>query len=304
MHKKSPHPAILLITDSASTKTSISKILSHDFELLVSNSKALPFFLLFEKRIDIIIIDAKAKSTNAIKLCEQLRLVKKFASIPVLLLMNKKDIAMAEEAIRVGITNFLYRPLKEEQVQAAILLAKSYKKTAKTWGDKSRKLKKIAEHDSLTKLYNRWALYEMARKEIAKAVRLNVPLSLLMIDLDLFKKVNDKHGHLAGDSILKDFSELLAKSLRNYDIVARFGGEEFVVVLPNTTKENAHLVAEKLREKTENATFSHENLEIKITISIGISSLNKDCTSLEELIETADECMYAAKHAGRNRVIS
>ncbi|MEI6531412.1 MAG: diguanylate cyclase [Chlamydiota bacterium] len=302
MLKKNPHPTILLITDSVSTKTSLHKILSPDFELLVSNSKALPFFLLFEKRVDLIIIDAKTKITPAIQLCEQLRLIKKFSTIPVLLLMSKKDITMTEEAIRAGITNFLYRPLKEEQVQVALLLAKSYNKTAKKLGNKSRKLQKIAEHDPLTKIYNRWALYEMARKELAKAQRTNQPLSLLMIDFDHFKKINDQHGHLAGDSMLKHFAELLSKSLRNYDIVARFGGEEFVIILPNTSPENALLVAEKLRKKTETTPLHFEGVEIGLTISIGVACLHKDCTTLEELIQKADSCMYASKHAGRNKV--
>lgn len=303
MHRKSPRHAILLITDSASTKASLEKILGADFELFVSNSKAIPFFLLFEKRIDLVIIDAKTKNTPAMQLSEQLRLVKKFSLIPVLLLVNKNNISMAEEAIHAGITNFLYRPLKEEQVKAAILLAKSYKQSAKTWGEKSRKLKKIAEHDSLTKLYNRFALYELSRKEISKAVRAGLPLSLLMVDLDFFKQINDRYGHLAGDAVLVSFSKILTKSLRSYDIVARYGGEEFVVVLPNTTKENATRVAEKLRIKIEETLFEFEGQQIKMTISIGVSSLGEECDCLEELIEQADEALYAAKAAGRNKVM-
>lgn len=303
LHKKSH--TILLISDARQTKGSLENILSSDFEMIVSNSKSIPFFLLFEKRIDLIIIDSKTKHTPAMRLCEQLRLVKKFAQLPVLLLMNKNDINMAEEAIRAGITNFLYRPLKEEQVQAAILLAKNFKKTAKTLKDKSRKLQKIAEHDPLTKLYNRWALYEMARKEIAKTSRASLPLSLLMIDIDHFKLINDQYGHLAGDAVLQAFGPLLSKSLRSYDIVARYGGEEFIVVLPNTTKENAVLVAEKIRKKTESTDFLSEKKQIlKITISIGVASLDNECTNLEELIEHADSAMYLAKQRGRNKVAS
>lgn len=303
MHRKSPLHAILLITDATHTKTSLEKILGSDFELFVSNSKAIPFFLLFEKQIDLIIIDAKTKNTPAMQLSEQLRLVKKFSLIPVLLLVNKNNISMAEEAIHAGITNFLYRPLKEEQVKAAILLAKSYKQSAKSWSEKSRKLKKMAEHDSLTQLYNRFALHELARKEISKAVRARLPLSLLMIDLDLFKQINDCHGHLTGDAVLVAFSKILTKSLRSYDIIARYGGEEFVVVLPNTTKENATRVAEKLRLKIAESSFEFENLQIKMTISIGVSALGKESGSLEELTKQADEALYAAKAAGRNKVL-
>ncbi len=303
MNKKSSLPALLLITDSPRTKTSIHKILSTDFEILISNSKALPFFLFFEKRINLIIIDAKTKVTPAIRLCEQLRLIKKFSTIPVLFLMSKKDLTLTEEAIRTGITNFLYRPLKKEQVQSTLLLAKSSIKKAKIMVNKSRKLQKIAAHDPLTNLYNRWALYELATKELAKAQRNKEPLSLLMIDLDHFKKINDQYGHLFGDSILKNFANLLSESLRSYDIAARFGGEEFVVILPNTSPENALLVAEKLRKKTEISPCS-KDINIKLTVSIGVASLSKDPATLQELIQRADTSMYESKHAGRNKVSS
>ena len=297
------HHTILLISDSVRTKAALLKILSEDFKLIASNSKAIPFSLLFEKQIDFIIIDSKTKFTPAIQLSEQLRLMKNFATSPVLFLMNKNDVAVAEEAIASGISNFLYRPLKEEQVKTAILLAKKYKKTVKTWGDKSKKLQKIAEHDVLTKLYNRWALYEMGRKEIAKTIRSGLPLSFLMIDLDHFKEVNDNYGHSTGDLVLQNFSQLLTKTLRSYDIIARYGGEEFVVLLPNTNAQNARLVGQKVCKRTEETELT-EHKEIKLTVSIGIASLSKDCDTLEKLIEEADQAMYQAKKQGRNQVAS
>ncbi len=286
-------PTLLLITDIPSTKRSLAVAIGDDFALISTGSKSITFDLLFDTPIDAVIIDAKIKFVTPEALATRLRSTKKFASCPILLLVSKK--AKPEQALKSGITNFLYRPLKPDQVKSAIVLAKSYKKEVKHLGERSKRLKRMAEHDTLTRLYNRLALTELGRKEISKSQRTKSPLSVLMIDLDLFKRVNDEFGHDEGDKMLVEIATLIAKNLRAYDIVARYGGEEFVVLLPNTTQEKALVVAEKLRKAVEKA-----RLKLNMTISIGIAELY-DSQSLETLLKAADKAMYRAKESGRNR---
>lgn len=171
--------------------------------------------------------------------------------------------------------------------------------------------------DGLTGLYNRLFLMQRLKEELKKAIRFKQPLSLIFTDIDHFKQINDEYGHSAGDQVLIEFGDLLKKNIREFDLACRFGGEEFVILLPQTDQTNAFLLAERLREKTSMALFGSDKLRIKISASFGISSLmgiddegtgNYDDEALDNLAETlltwADEALYRAKKAGRNKVIA
>ena len=154
--------------------------------------------------------------------------------------------------------------------------------------------------DILTNLYNRGFLIEFLEKKLLEAKRYNFPLSVAIIDIDFFKKINDTYGHLTGDCVLKELALLLKKSFRGSDIVARYGGEEFVVVMPFTNLENACKKLDSFREEVQNHKFCAE--ELKVTISIGVTEFNKE-DSLIKLLEKADKDLYEAKNSGRNRVV-
>ncbi len=166
-------------------------------------------------------------------------------------------------------------------------------------------LDKIANKDILTGLYNRKKIIEILRRELARAKRYNRPLSILLIDIDDFKKINDTYGHNFGDKILREFARLLRMSLRKLDYSGRWGGEEFIVILPETDKENAVKVAEKIRNLTAN--YFEEIYGKKITISIGLTEFKHwDKESIDliiyEIIEIADNALYKAKRDGKNKV--
>lgn len=158
--------------------------------------------------------------------------------------------------------------------------------------------------DPLTGIYNRRYFDERYSREIMRAVRYKRSLSLLMIDIDFFKRYNDTLGHLMGDMALKQVAEILGQKLRRADILARYGGEEFVVLLPEIRRKNTQIVAEKLRAAIEFEKFDgQEKLPQKnVTISVGSASFPEDANSAEELIKLADDALYAAKKAGRNCV--
>jgi diguanylate cyclase (GGDEF)-like protein len=160
----------------------------------------------------------------------------------------------------------------------------------------------LATHDMLTELYNRRHFIEMADKEIARALRHGRPLALCIIDVDLFKPINDRHGHIAGDEVLRRIAALVGQHVRSEDIAARIGGEEFAVMLPEADAGLAERFAERVRETIAGAGFAPGGEAQRITVSIGISTLSPTRDSRPLLMAAADAALYRAKDSGRNRV--
>ncbi len=173
----------------------------------------------------------------------------------------------------------------------------------RTFYDMAGKLEKEVCHDSLTGLFTRNIFQIRLSEECAQSLRHQQPLALMMTDIDHFKAVNDTYGHVAGDKVLQEIAHILQEVVRGEDCVARYGGEEFVLLLPQTPKLGALRVAEKLRQMVEECPFKIEGQQaIFLTISIGISLFPDDTKNIQELIELADQALYAAKKSGRNRV--
>lgn len=164
-----------------------------------------------------------------------------------------------------------------------------------------QELDRLAKFDDLTNLYNRKYFIDIAEREIERALRYQHPISLLIADLDHFKQINDNFGHLAGDTVLKRLGAIINTSVRTVDTAARFGGEEFCLLLPETDLENASFVAEKIRRNTETAAIEYDGERIQTTLSVGVAQLAPG-ESLEKLMNRADQALYSAKELGRNRV--
>jgi two-component system cell cycle response regulator len=163
---------------------------------------------------------------------------------------------------------------------------------------------RAANIDSLTQLYNKKYFVDALSKEFSFSKRNNHPLSLLMIDIDHFKAVNDTHGHIAGDLVLKSVGQYLLKNLRLENIAARYGGEEFAIILRNVTSDMSLVIGERLRKSIENERIVYRGKILQITVSIGVSSLDDGkFETIEDLIRSADENLYEAKETGRNKVI-
>ena len=170
----------------------------------------------------------------------------------------------------------------------------------------NEKLRRLAVTDGLTGLYNHRYFQEKLDSEVLRAERFNTPMSLLMLDVDYFKKFNDTHGHPAGDEVLKRMAFLLVENVREVDTVARYGGEEFVIILPQTDKAQAMAVAEKIRSIVEETKFPNEQTQPggQLTTSIGVGSLPDDGHTAADILHKADDALYSAKETGRNRVES
>jgi len=165
-------------------------------------------------------------------------------------------------------------------------------------------IERLATTDGLTGLNNHRIFQQKLTEELKRSERHKAPLSLLLIDIDYFKKVNDTYGHPVGDLVLKGVSKILQHEIRDIDIAARYGGEEFVVILPGTDSISARNIAERLRKEIMAETFTSGGRNLKVTVSIGIATVPAEARTKEELIEKTDQALYHAKHNGRNQSVN
>jgi len=208
---------------------------------------------------------------------------------------------LQEANIRLSLMNLDFEQMNRELIKAKIDL----ENLASELEAKNKILNNLANIDGLTKIYNHRYFQNSLDNEISRALRNETEISLLLIDIDFFKKFNDTYGHQVGDFILKEFSATLKQEIRKYDTLARYGGEEFTVILPDTSEMDALTVAEKLRSAVDSKTFKDAREDYHITASFGVSTgkpVTDDNFSKSNLISQADAALYNAKEAGRNRV--
>jgi len=215
---------------------------------------------------------------------------------------RRKDVAEVAAYLTADSMKFFENLLMGSEGNSEKILVDNWRsKYAVSVGEDFCALAAQANYDSLTGLYNRRSWFDQAVQELAKAERYNHPMSVLMMDIDHFKKVNDLYGHNCGDEVLQRAAQIFKKTLREIDIIGRYGGEEFVVILPNTNEENALLVAERIREKIANEPISFNDLNVDLTISLGVALFGRDDT-LDKLVDRADTFLYQAKNEGRDQV--
>jgi diguanylate cyclase (GGDEF)-like protein len=165
-----------------------------------------------------------------------------------------------------------------------------------------RRIQDLAVRDELTGVYNRRGLFEIGRREAERAARFGHPLSALLIDIDHFKNVNDTYGHTIGDQVLRAFAACCRQNVREVDVVGRMGGEEFIILLPETDLTNTHKAAERLRSRILENGFVTDAGEVHVTASFGVAEYKDSIQDMDELYRQADEALYKAKNSGRNQV--
>jgi diguanylate cyclase (GGDEF)-like protein len=247
--------------------------------------------ILVEAKPELILMDMYMPGCSGTELLTIIRQQQAFITIPIIFLSVEERLNRQIEAIWQGGDDFLAKPVKPEHLVKVI----------STRVERTRSLRYFIERDSLTGLLNHSNLKEQLNREIKRAERTGSTLCFAMLDLDFFKKVNDTYGHLIGDRVLKSLSHLLRERLRRSDIIGRYGGEEFAVILFNTNIEDARIVMEGLRDNFSQILQRSGDTQFKVTFSCGIAQF-PDFSSAEELTAAADEVLYRAKDSGRNRV--
>ncbi len=255
--------------------------------------------LLTKNRFHVVITDIQLPGMSGFDLT---RVVKKQYDIDIIVMTSFSKDYSYEEAIGKGASDFVIKPVRLEEL---LLRTKRVLRERELSNDRNNmleKLQKLAITDGLTKFYNSRYFYNQLEVETDRANRYDHPLSLLLIDIDHFKRYNDAHGHLEGDKVLVRFSRLVKSCLRVMDSAYRYGGEEFTILLPETTGKEALTVAERIRKLTETEKMIPKGKHpVTVTISIGVTEYLKK-EKLTKFIQRADKAMYLSKQNGRNRV--
>jgi two-component system cell cycle response regulator len=262
------------------------------------------FERLAEKSFDLIFVDYALPSGTALDFIAKME--DEHLEIPVVVITGKGDEMIASQVIQSGAYDYLPKSKISKKSLARIIHHSLEKFRMKTEIKQAmEKMAELSTKDELTGLYNRRYFMEFSEREVAGAARYEQDLSLLMLDLDFFKQINDTHGHPAGDAVLKQTARLLKTSIRNYDAACRYGGEEFAVIMPNTCLTDARIFCERVRKKIEASTVRYDSKKIRFTVSIGLAQFVPEIDkSIAHLIKRADDGLYAAKQQGRNRVIA
>ena len=308
MNAENESSTILIAEENDSTRRWLHSNLEEDYKVLDAKSLDEMIQILNEREIDLVIIDDSLSHENGLEFCESIRKRRRFKTLPVLVITSPDSPESIREIFEAGATDFIPRPLNTLEIKIRIDLALKFREAAEEVAKVIEKFKELSERDPLTDLYNRYVLNNRVVELISKSKAADHPLSLLMIDIDCFKEINDKLGHPSGDEVLVSLSELLKESLRHQDLIIRYGGEEFVVFLPYTRQKEAQKVAEKLCLLVREKIFETQSGDVKMTISIGGVSVNafsplRDETELQELLKSVDEALYEAKNKGKNQVV-
>ncbi len=299
--------SILIVDDAVSSYEKIVRSLSkhHDVKVITDPHEGL--LAAADDDYELIIISLALENFDALRLCSQLRAVDRTRATPILLMTFPEDEATLNRAVDLGINDYVLRPVDTNELLARTKTQIKRKRYNDHLRDSVQQTMQMAIKDSLTGLHNRRYFDSHIEHNFNKAMTSDTALSVLMLDIDHFKSVNDVHGHSAGDDVLREFARRLSKSIRtNVDMICRIGGEEFVVVMPTTDHQLAYVVAERMRREIAAHPFIVDKgaKQIPVTISIGISSLEGKNDSIDALMKRADHALYEAKKTGRNRVVS
>ncbi len=307
--------AILIIDDSDREREQIKEILAADgiFSRYYEGRDGMEGFrLLLEYRPDIVLCDMVMPRYDGLTFLNMRQAKGGVALLtPVLMLTAMDNLQLKVRVFEMGAQDYIIKPIEPLELRARVRVHLKVKKLQEflirqneRLEQQNRLLQELSSTDSLTGLFNRRYILEQYETEFANAVRYNYPLSVCMFDLDHFKHVNDTYGHQAGDHVLCTFAEILRNNLRKGDIAGRYGGEEFLVVLPHTYSAGAVVLAERVRMLVQQRPFVYQDHAIAVTVSAGIATFPETpVTSSWDLIRYADYALYEAKRRGRNRVI-
>lgn len=301
---------ILLIDDTPVNLEIAGKILEKEnYDIYIAESGYTALELIEETDFDLILLDIMMPEMDGFETYKKMKEYKKFNDAPVIFLTAKVDIESVVNGFELGAVDYIRKPFNGLELKARVRTHVELKKMReeleeknKSLSDAYERLEIIATTDPLTKLFNRREITKKLEEEQIRFERNNHPFSIIIADIDFFKKVNDNYGHAYGDFILKSVSHILKNTARKQDSVSRWGGEEFLLLLPETDAAGAASLAEKLRSKIANIAFDDGSFQITITLTFGINVYDR-VQNMDSLISAADSALYEGKQKGRNCVV-
>jgi len=301
---------ILLVEDNKLQARFIKEFLeAKGYEVLMVENGTSAIKTVKSTRVDLILLDLVLPDISGNEVCRWINQNPDTKDIPIIVLTAKTDVSEKVSVLEAGAHDYLPKPFDEAELNARIYAAlrtkalqDELKQRNKQLVDLTKRLEVMAITDPLTGIYNRRHFEEILKTEFVRATRYGHGLSCLMVDVDHFKRINDKYGHDTGDAVLKKVTELITSCLRKVDALARWGGEEFIVLLPETGVKGARSVAERILRCVSGHRFKKLPDSETVTVSIGVSAIDGKTGSWEDLIKAADDALYRAKAKGRNRV--
>jgi diguanylate cyclase (GGDEF)-like protein len=293
----------ILIVDDTITNLNILTDLLCGYDVIGSGNGFDALKIVEKEKIDLILLDIMMPKMNGFEVCQTLKTNEKTKNIPIIFISSLTDETNIEMAYEIGANDYITKPFKPKELLAKVKRELQIQSLINSLEQSKKELELLASTDSLTKLYNRRYFTQASLHILNLCKREKKQLSLLIIDIDKFKFINDNHGHKIGDNVIIHMANILLNDTRQSDISCRFGGEEFVVLLPNTPLEDGVILANKLRKKVESSILKTDNGDLKYTISLGVSSVDIEIDDdIEEALKKADKALYTSKNLGRNRV--
>src|SRR5713226_8338746 len=295
---------ILIVDDRASSYEPVAAMLAGEHSTDIEADPNAGLFHAAEGNYDLLIVSLALEDFDSLRLCSQVRSLDRTRNVPILAISDPGSDARLVRGLEIGINDFLSRPVDKNELLARVRTQIRKRRYTERLRDNVQMSIEMAITDALTGLYNRRYMETHVGTLVEQAAARGKPLTVLVLDIDYFKSINDTHGHDAGDDVLREFALRIRRSIRGIDLACRYGGEEFVVVMPETDLAVATMVAERLRRRVAGEPFAIQqgSRGIEVTISIGIAALAPG-DNPASVLKRADQALYRAKRDGRNRVV-
>jgi two-component system cell cycle response regulator len=296
---------ILIVDDRPDSYERMVDTLSNEHTVDIEADPNEGLFHAAEGNYDLVIVSLALKNFDGLRLCSQIRSLDRTRNVPILAVAEADNNQKLVRGLEIGVNDYLIRPVDKNEMLARARTQIKKKRYTERLRDNVQMSIEMAITDALTGLFNRRYMETHLATLVEQAASRGKPTAVMVLDIDFFKSINDGHGHDAGDDVLREFSLRIRKSIRNIDLACRYGGEEFVLVMPETDMAVATMVAERLRRRiaTEPFVIQQGARSLEVTISIGIAALTAPTDTAAAILKRADEALYRAKRDGRNRVV-
>lgn len=297
---------VFLIDDNPRTSARIAALLRENGHKVMTLLESGNMGDLAKERTDVLLVSLLCKSFDPLKLCAHFKTNDVTRAVSILLICDPLERAKAVKGLEIGASDMIMAPVDTQELLARVRTQTRRTRYVEILRERVDRGLELSVIDQLTGLYNRRYMTSQLQQYMHRAILGGKPLSVMMLDIDHFKPINDTHGHQAGDEVLQELADRLRHNIRPMDVACRPGGEEFLVILPETPGELACAAAERVRKAIAADTFNvlSETRSIAVTVSAGVSTLLGKDDTMAELLNRADTALYQAKSAGRNRVKS
>jgi two-component system cell cycle response regulator len=297
---------VFLIDDNPRTSSRIATILRDHGHKVATLLESGNMGDLAQERTDVLLVSLLSRSFDPLKLCAHFKTNDVTRAVSILLICDPLERAKAVKGLEIGASDMIMAPVDRQELLARVRTQTRRTRYVEILRDRVDRGLELSVIDQLTGLYNRRYMTNQLQQHMHRALMGGKPLSVMMLDIDHFKPINDTHGHQAGDEVLQELADRLRQNIRPMDVACRPGGEEFLVILPETPGDLAVMAAERVRKAIAADPFSvlSDTRQVAVTVSAGVSSLQGPNDTMAELLNRADTALYQAKSAGRNRVKS